>query len=202
MPNFLVVDDERNVRFLIERFLSDETTKIDTYVSAEEALEAFRKNPGKYDLIITDVKLPGKSGLEMIKEIRKEAVDIPILIISAYVKPEILTELFKFENVDYLSKPFTREELIAKVKSLLEKPKETFDRLLREANENIKKGDLNRAEKSIRQMFKYAPSSPIPHYLMFELLKRRGNEELAQKHLNAAKALDPNKEKVDESEKQ
>lgn len=201
MPKFLVVDDERNIRFLIERLLADESTKIDSFVSAEEALEAFFKNKEDYDLIITDIKLPGKSGLELIREIRKEAIDIPVLIISAYVKPEIISELFKFENVDYLSKPFTKEELISKIKKLLEKPKETFDRLLREANEYIKNGDLNRAEKLIRQMFKFAPSSPIPHYLMYELLKRRGNEELALRHLNAAKALEPNKEKVEKDEK-
>ncbi|MDK2886765.1 MAG: hypothetical protein PWP54_1328 [Thermosipho sp. (in: thermotogales)] len=201
MPRFLVVDDERNIRFLIERLLADESTKIDSFVSAEEALEAFFKNKEDYDLIITDIKLPGKSGLELIREIRKEAIDIPVLIISAYVKPEIISELFKFENVDYLSKPFTKEELISKIKKLLEKPKETFDRLLREANEYIKNGDLNRAEKLIRQMFKFAPSSPIPHYLMYELLKRRGNEELALRHLNAAKALEPNKEKVEKDEK-
>jgi len=201
MPDFLVVDDERNVRFLIERFLGDESVKIDSFVSAEEALKIFFNNEKKYDLIITDIKLPGKSGLDLIREIRKEGIDIPILIISAYVKPEVISELFKFENVDYLSKPFTKEELISKVKNLLEKPKETFDRLLREANEYIKKGDLNRAEKSIRQMFKFAPSSPAPHYLMYELLKRRGNRELALRHLNAAKALDPNKEKVEKDEK-
>jgi len=201
MPDFLVVDDERNVRFLIERFLADESVKIDSFVSAEEALKIFFNNEKKYDLIITDIKLPGKSGLDLIREIRKEGIDIPILIISAYVKPEVISELFKFENVDYLSKPFTKEELISKVKNLLEKPKETFDRLLREANEYIKKGDLNRAEKSIRQMFKFAPSSPAPHYLMYELLKRRGNRELALRHLNAAKALDPNKEKVEKDEK-
>ncbi|MBO8160458.1 MAG: response regulator [Thermosipho sp. (in: Bacteria)] len=201
MANILIVDDERNVRLLIEKFLSDENTKIEAYVSAEEALEAFEKNSENYDMVITDVKLPGKSGLELIREIRKKAIDIPILIISAYVKPEIIAEFFKYENVDFLSKPFTKEELLTKVKQLLEKPRETFDRLLREANEYLKSSDLNRAEKSIRQMFKFAPSSPVPHYLMYELLKRRGNEELALRHFNAAKALDPGKEKVEKDEK-
>nr|WP_232617925.1 response regulator [Thermosipho africanus] len=130
--------------------------------------------------------------MELVKELREKAIDTPILIVSAYTKPEILSELFKFERVDFLSKPFTKEELLSKVKELIDEPKESFDRALRMANEFLNSGDLNKAEKLIKKMFSLSPSSPIPHYLMYELLKKRGNLELANKHLNAAKSLDEN----------
>ncbi|QTA37480.1 response regulator [Thermosipho ferrireducens] len=189
MPKILVVDDERNIRMLVEKFLEEKNFEVEAIVSAEEAFELLRTN--EYDLVATDIKLPGKSGIELIRELRNSGETVPILIISAYAKPEVLSEAFKYGNVDFLSKPFTKEELFAKIQELLEKPKESFDRFLREANESLKNNDLNRAEKLIKQMFLYMPSSPIPHYLMCELLKKRGNNELAQKHLNAAKALDP-----------
>ncbi|ABR31112.1 histidine kinase [Thermosipho melanesiensis] len=188
MKKILVIDDERNVRMLIEKFLED--YEVDSLVSAEEALKKILENNTKYDLIITDLKLPGKSGLELIRELRKNVYNCPILVVSAYVKPEILSEMFKYENVDFLSKPFTKDELQTKVKELLEEEKESFDKSLRIANKYLETGDLNKAEKMIKQMFAIAPSSPIPHYLMYELLKKRGNATLAEKHLKAAKALD------------
>lgn len=188
MKNFLVIDDERNVRLLIEKFL--EGYNVEAIVSAEEALQSILEKGKSYDLIISDIKLPGKSGLELVRTLRSKAIDIPILIISAYIKPEILSELFKYERIDFLSKPFTKDELLEKVKKLIEEPKESFDKALRIANEYLESGDLNKAEKFIRQMFSIYPSSPIPHYLMYQLLKKRGNLDLAKRHLKAAKALE------------
>lgn len=200
MPHILIIDDERNVRFLIEKFLEGFT--YDSLSTVEEALKNIFEKNINYDLIISDLKLPGKSGIELVKALREKAIDTPILIVSAYTKPEILSELFKFERVDFLSKPFTKEELLSKVKELVDEPKESFDRALRMANEFLNSGDLNKAEKLIKKMFSLSPSSPIPHYLMYELLKKRGNLELANKHLNAAKSLDENIEvKKDEENK-
>ncbi|ANQ54179.1 histidine kinase [Thermosipho affectus] len=188
MRKILIIDDERNVRLLIEKFLDE--YEIDSLISVEEALKKIVENKVKYDLIITDLKLPGKSGLELIRELRNNAYECPILVVSAYVKPEILSEIFKYDKVDFLSKPFTKDELTKKVKSLIEEQKDSFDKALRNANKYLELGELNKAEKMIKQMFYILPSSPIPHYLMYELLKKRGNISLAEKHLKAAKALD------------
>ncbi len=192
--NILVIDDEKHVRTLIhnmlKNYLEDEAL-IDEAAEASEALLLCQKK--KYDLIITDIKLPEINGIEFIKRLRLRGVFTPILIVSAYATPEDISEACKYGPFDYLAKPFTHDELRNKVRSLLEQKKESFERYLREAEGFIhssQPGDLEKAENLVRMMFYLMPSSPVPHYLMADILRKRGNEELAERHRNAGKALD------------
>ncbi|PHJ12369.1 histidine kinase, partial [Fervidobacterium sp. SC_NGM5_G05] len=102
----------------------------------------------------------------------------------------------RYFPIDYLSKPFTQDELKKKIRGLLEVRKDSFERYLREAEGFIHSnfpGDLEKAEQIVRHMFSIMPSSPMPHYLMAEILEKRGNTELAQRHREAGLALDVNK---------
>ncbi|HOQ39647.1 MAG TPA: response regulator [Fervidobacterium sp.] len=194
MIDVLVVDDERHVRNLLVKMISNafECSPKEAE-NAEDALKMCEKE--RFDLITTDIKLEEIDGIEFIKRLRLRGVFTPILIISAYATPEDIAGACRFGPIDYLAKPFTQDELKKKIKGLLEYKKGSFERYLREAegfiHSNIP-GDLNKAEQIVRVMFSIMPSSPTPHYLMAEILEKRGNQELAEVHRNAAKALDVN----------
>jgi len=198
MIDVLVVDDEKHVRHLLVRMISVgfECNPMEAG-SVEEALKICDRH--KFDLITTDIKFSGENeeldGIEFIRRLRLRGIFTPVLIISAFATAEDISEVCRYAPIDYLAKPFTQDELKRKIRALLEYRKDTFERYLREAEGLIHSnfpGDLEKGEQIVRIMFSLMPSSPIPHYLMSEILEKRGNTELAEKHRNAAKALDIN----------
>jgi len=197
MIDVLVVDDEKHVRNLLVRMISIgfECNPMEAG-SVEEALKLCDKH--RFDLITTDIKFENEDeldGIEFIRRLRLRGIFTPVLIVSAFATAEHIAEVCKFAPIDYLAKPFTQDELRKKIRTLLEYKKDSFERYLREAEGLIHSnfpGDLEKGEQLVRTMFSLMPSSPIPHYLMAEILTRRGNSELAEKHRNAAKALDIN----------
>lgn len=114
----LIIEDDQE----ISRLLSVILTKLgmDTVVaySGTEGLLQLQNNT--YDLILLDLMLPGKSGEELIKEIRKEN-DIPIIVISAKIDIEDKVQVLKIGADDYIIKPFNQEELLARVEVQLRK---------------------------------------------------------------------------------
>ncbi|ABS61519.1 response regulator [Fervidobacterium nodosum] len=198
MIEVLVVDDEKHVRNLISKMISIsfECTP-DEAENVEEALQVCEKK--KFDLITTDIKFGDNEeldGIEFIKRLRLRGIFTPVLIVSAYATAEKIVEVCRYFPIDYLSKPFTQDELKKKIRGLLEVRKDSFERYLREAEGFIHSnfpGDLEKAEQIVRHMFSIMPSSPMPHYLMAEILEKRGNTELAQRHREAGLALDVNK---------
>ncbi len=196
MARILVVDAERNARNLVKRILEEEGHQVTTLASAEEAkaeiwaAAAGGKKMG-YDLLITDVKLSGGSGIDLIRDIVSSGIDIPVLVTGGAVPPEAVANAMKAGALDFLSKPFSENDLIEKVNTILNMEKDTFGKLERKAKGLLESGNLILADRVIKQMFSLNPSSPIPHYLYYRLLRLRGNEELAKKHLDCALMFDP-----------
>ncbi len=196
MAKILVVDSEWNARNLVKRSLEEQGHEVITVASLEEALPLLwtsenMKNP-KFDLIITDIKISGGSGVELIQKLMDSGIDIPILVTGGAVPSEAVANAMKAGAIDFLSKPYSEEELFEKVESILKKEKDTFARLERKAKELLEAGNLILADKVIRQMFSISPSSPVPHFFFYKLLRLRGNDELAFKHLECAVILDKN----------
>ena len=196
MARILVVDAERNARNLIKRILEDEGHEVTTLASADEAkAEIWAASAGgrelAYDLVITDIKLSGGSGIDLIRDLNISGIDVPILVTGGAVPPDAVASAMKAGAIDFLSKPFSESDLIEKVNSILGMQKDTFGKLERRAKELLEAGNLILADKVIRQMFSINPSSPVPHYLYYRLLRIRGNEELALKHLECALSFDP-----------
>ena len=192
----MVVDAERNARNLVKRILEEEGHQVTTLASAEEAkaeiwsAAAGGKKMG-YDLLITDVKLSGGSGIDLIRDIVSSGIDIPVLVTGGAVPPEAVANAMKAGALDFLSKPFSENDLVEKVNTILNMEKDTFGKLERKAKGLLESGNLILADRVIKQMFSLNPSSPIPHYLYYRLLRLRGNEELAKKHLECALMFDP-----------
>ena len=143
MDNFiahvLVVDDDDGIRSLVKKYLNENNYLVTTANSAEDAQEKILVI--KFDLIVLDIMMPGKSGLEFIIE-NKNKLDTPVILLTA--KGEALERIQGLETGadDYLPKPFEPKELILRIKNIIEKTKKNNQKKVIEF-ENIKI-DLNK----------------------------------------------------------
>ena len=124
MDNFiahiLVVDDDDGIRSLVKRYLNENKYLVTTSPNAENASEKIRII--KFDLIILDIMMPGKNGLEFIKE-HKKKLDTPIILLTAKGEPNERIEGLEIGADDYLPKPFEPKELILRMENILGKTK-------------------------------------------------------------------------------
>lgn len=115
MQTIFVVDDEENIRHLISGYLQKEGYIIETFASVEELSE--RLNAGYPDMFILDIMLPGQDGLDFCREIRQKS-GVPVVFISARRKALDRITGLEIGGDDYLSKPFSPRELVARVRSV------------------------------------------------------------------------------------
>ena len=114
----LVVEDDVDLANNIESFLSD-FAKID--IENDGLSGKFDAEEGVYDLIILDLMLPGMNGYDVLKNIRTEKINTPVLILTAKAELDDKLRGFDLGADDYLTKPFHREELLVRVKALLKR---------------------------------------------------------------------------------
>jgi len=120
VAHILVVDDDDGIRNLVKKYLNENNYLVTTAFSAEDALEKIILI--KFDLIILDIMMPGKSGLEFIKENQKK-LETPIILLTAKGEPGERIEGLEVGADDYLPKPFEPKELLLRIKNIIEKTK-------------------------------------------------------------------------------
>ncbi len=162
MDNFiahiLVVDDDDGIRSLVKKYLNENNFLISTAENAEDAKKKIELI--KFDLIILDIMMPGKSGLEFIQE-NKKKLETPIILLTAKGEPSERIEGLEIGADDYLPKPFEPRELILRIKNILNKTKKVsqkrvieFDKIKIDLNKlvilkNDKEFKINNTEKVI-----------------------------------------------------
>ena len=124
----LVVDDEEKLRRVIELQLATAGFEVDKAGSAEEALKVVERA----DLVLTDLKLPGMDGLELLAAIRRQNMRSPVIVMTAFGSVEVAVEAMKSGAADFLLKPFSLDHLMAVVHKALEV------RALRDENRQLK----------------------------------------------------------------
>ena len=162
MDNFiahiLVVDDDDGIRSLVKKYLNENNFLISTAEDAEEAKKKIKLI--KFDLIILDIMMPGKSGLEFIHE-NKKKLETPVILLTAKGEPSERIEGLEIGADDYLPKPFEPKELILRIKNILNKTRKInqkrvieFDEIKIDLNKlriikNNKEFKINNTEKII-----------------------------------------------------
>ena len=143
MDNFiahiLVVDDDDGIRSLVKKYLNENNFLISTANSAEDAAEKIKIV--KFDLIILDIMMPGKSGLEFIQE-NKKKIDTPIILLTAKGEVESRIHGLELGADDYLGKPFDPKELSLRVKNIIKMnidPNKLLSSKIGEAELNLNK---------------------------------------------------------------
>ncbi|MFQ5679331.1 MAG: response regulator transcription factor [Gemmatimonadota bacterium] len=113
----LVVEDNRKVASFVEKGLREEGYAVDV---AYDGVDGTTKvHVYDYDLLILDIMLPGKSGYEMVRDLRSEEIGVPILLLTARDSTEDVVRGLDLGADDYLTKPFSFDELLARVRALL-----------------------------------------------------------------------------------
>ena len=139
IAHILVVDDDDGIRSLVKKYLNEKNFLVTTADSAENAAEKIKIV--KFDLIILDIMMSGKSGLEFIQE-HKKKLDTPIILLTAKGEANERVEGLEIGADDYLPKPFEPKELVLRIKNILDKTLQTEQkRIIEFANVKI---DLNK----------------------------------------------------------
>lgn len=124
----LLVEDEKKVASFIKKGLEEELYEVDTAANGKEGLELGLTD--EYDLIISDIMMPLMNGLQLTKELRKNKITTPILLLTVKDGTKDKVEGLDSGADDYLSKPFAFEELTARVRALLRRKETQKDNLL------------------------------------------------------------------------
>ena len=122
IAHILVVDDDDGIRSLVKKYLNENNFLVTTADSAEDVSEKIRII--KFDLIILDIMMPGKSGLEFIQD-NKKNLNTPIILLTAKGEANERIEGLEIGADDYLPKPFEPKELILRIKNILNKTKQS-----------------------------------------------------------------------------
>ena len=174
MKNFkahiLVVDDDNRIRDLVKQYLSEKNYLVSTAISSEDAQK--KVNVIKYDLIVLDIMMPGKSGLNFTLE-NKNKLYTPIILLTAKGETEERIHGLEVGADDYLAKPFEPKELVLRIKNILNKTKsKNIKRLIEFGNVKVdlnkllilkenKEFKINNTEKSILEVMINSPGKPF-----------------------------------------
>ena len=132
LPPILMVDDEPNMRSTVSELLMDDGYTVDVAESGEQAVEMLAEPSSEYFMMITDGRLGGMSGYELLKKAKADFPKMRVILITAFATPKLAVEAIKNGAVDYLSKPFAPEELLHAV----DRCREHYD--LKEENKTLR----------------------------------------------------------------
>ncbi|MCF7804947.1 MAG: response regulator [Candidatus Marinimicrobia bacterium] len=190
----LIVDDEPNIRLTVTRALESLGVETDTAASGEEALK--KVEAGDFQAVLLDLKIPKPDGLEVLRRLRQEQLDIPVVMISAFGSIDTAVEALNLGAVDFLQKPFSPTEIREAVQQALRgkesEPwtKEQYMDNLREAASLLKSHQLDKAERLIKQALIALPDKPNAYNVLGVLLEYRHLNEEAKKLYRAALGVD------------
>ena len=173
----LLVEDDARVASFIRRGLREEQYAVDLAADGEEALS--RAGSNDYDLIILDLLLPKRDGMDVLRILRSEKVATPILILTAKDKPKDKVQGLDAGADDYLTKPFGFEELLARVRALLRRRGDMIptvlhagdlelDTLRHSAKRGEKELDLTNREYSLLEFLLRHPNQIVTRTMLSE----------------------------------
>lgn len=125
----LVIDDDKNISSFLKKALEEERFETDIAENGKDGI--FLATTNQYDLIICDFVMPEKNGDEVCKTLRTEGITLPILMLSVKSEPNQKADLLNCGADDYLTKPFSLEELIARVRALLRRPSQIKSEIIK-----------------------------------------------------------------------
>ena len=165
--HILVVDDDDRIRELIKQYLNENNFIVST---AENASDANQKlSHFQFDLIVLDVMMPGQSGFELTKEIKKQS-DLPVILLTAKGEVENRIKGLEFGADDYLGKPFEPKELLLRINNIINKSKRIDLKDINQVGEA--KIDLNKMNIKLKE--KESKINSAEKKVLIEMLSNPG----------------------------
>lgn len=171
MTRVLVVEDNANLAFGLTRSLESEGYEVEAAEDGLRGLEMARTtNP---DLVVLDLMLPGMDGYTILKKLRAEGKDVPVLILTARGEEADKVFGFRLGADDYVTKPFSLSELLARVQAILRRAK-AGERRDGEAVEEFGDVSINTLARSVKKASSEIALTPKEFDLLLALIRRRG----------------------------
>ncbi|RPJ01601.1 MAG: DNA-binding response regulator [Chloroflexi bacterium] len=159
----LVVDDEGAIRYSISKTLQRVGYQVDVAASGEEALEMLEQR--EYDVVLTDIRMPGLTGVELLARIKEEAPDSVVILLTGYGSMETAIESLRLGAHDYLRKPSSSQEIRDSVARGIDRARNMKHRrvLLKSIRENIEEltGEALEGQRNDNKGQPYAAGTPV-----------------------------------------
>ena len=190
----LVVDDDKNIRRTVSMALESLDYFVHTAFDGKDAMVQLTGD--KYDMIITDLKMPGMNGMELLEQAIANYPEIKIVLISAHGTVDNAVEAMKLGAVDFLQKPFTPKELRNLVHNALEPESASesiseYESSLKSAKNFARKRDFDNAIAQAKKAIGLDPSNPDAFDFLGQLQETLGDFDRAIKNYRVAISLDP-----------
>jgi two-component system copper resistance phosphate regulon response regulator CusR len=163
----LVVEDDRIVGHYVKRGLEEQQYHADLVDHGQEALRLI--SGGQYDLVVLDLRLPGMTGLEVLRTVRDRGITTPILVLTAQDAVDHKVEALRAGADDYVTKPFAFEELLARVEAISRRPRQLRSPVLAAADL-----ELNTATREVRRGGKLLELTPKEYTVLEYLMRHQG----------------------------
>lgn len=173
----LIVEDEKKLADALVRGLTLKGYSVDTIDDGKKALTRISLHRNDYDLIILDLMLPSMDGHEICRTAREMGVTIPILILTARNETEKKVDLLLSGADDYLVKPFSFEELTARVHALMRRPSEAIPQVL-----TVEGVELNPADRTVTRDGEEIPLT-LKEFSLLEYFMRHPNQVINREDL-------------------
>lgn len=173
----LIIEDEEKLAKSLARGLTQSGYAADYLLegaAGERRIELYHKD---YDLVILDLMLPGKTGFEVCRDVRAKGITVPILVLTARNAPGDKVEALDSGGDDYLVKPFSFDELLARIRALLRRPREALASELR-----IRDIVLNPAEREVYRDGKKIALT-LKEFEMLQYLMRHAGEVVSREDI-------------------
>lgn len=168
--NVLIIEDETKVASFISRGLEEEGYRVDVAYDGKQGLDLLKESI--YDIVLLDLMIPEIDGLEVLKRARSWGISTPVLIITAKSSKEDVVKGLDTGSDDYLTKPFSFDELLARIRALLRRSKQADTRILeyghvaldpynRKLSVNSKEVELTEKEFLIMEFMLKNPERPL-----------------------------------------
>ncbi|MFB6286262.1 MAG: response regulator [Candidatus Bipolaricaulia bacterium] len=185
----LVVDDESNVRLTLRQALEDLGLTVDAVSEGTEALARLDEND--YDLMLLDLRMPGLGGLETLEKTRRQAPDLPVVIVTAHGTVKNAVQAMRRGAVDVLLKPISLDALRDLVDQVFREPSTPpdatpYDEWIQLATWHLRYRRTDAARHCLKEALSQDDTQPEAHTLLGLLEGTEGDLEAARRHLEAA----------------
>jgi two-component system OmpR family response regulator len=173
----LIVEDEAKLAEALKRGLELKGFAVDWLADAEKARTRILLYRNEYDLILLDLMLPGVDGATIAKDARAEGVTTPIIVLTARDETDTKVELLNIGADDYIPKPFSFEELVARITAVLRRPSETLPTTLQ-----VRDIVLDPGRRVVEKDGEAVPLT-LKEYSLLEFFMRHPNEALSRENI-------------------
>lgn len=122
MPKILIIEDDAAFCQMLQKFLTKKDYQVSTSFNAQEGLQKFKDD--QFDMVITDLRLPNYDGIQLLSDIKNSNPKVPVLVMTGYAEVSTAVKAMKKGAFDYISKPFTPEEIVMIIGNALQQKSE------------------------------------------------------------------------------